>query len=162
MSTIYAFHAECAALGAVPASDDLLLLYDTSTGITKSVTAALMAGLGGSVTAGTTSAAVAASGVTVMSTLASAATLTDPVQAGQEATIVFPSSTAVQTVAPVAATILGSTVTATGATKITHSGTSDALAGSITLVATSTSKWCIKSLVTGYTTLGAPATITTT
>jgi len=89
-------------------------------------------------------------------------TLTDPTAAGARTTIIFPSSTAIQTVAPVAATILGSTVTPTGAAKITHTGTSDALSGSITLVARSTAQWAIESLVTGYTTLGAPATITTT
>lgn len=162
MSTIYVFQSEVPALGAVPAADDVLLVYDTSAGRTKSVTGALLGESARTVTAGTTSAAFNAYGVTVASTLETVATLTDPTQAGQETTIVFPSSTAIQTVAPVAATILGSTVTPTGATKITHTGTSEALSGSITLIATSTAKWAIKSVVQGYTTLGAPATITTT
>jgi hypothetical protein len=137
-------------------------MYQASSGRTKNVTAALMAESARTVTAATTSAAMAASGITVASTLAAVNTLTDPTQAGQETTIIFPSSTAIATVAPVAATILGSTVTPTGATKITHTGTSDALSGSITLIAKSTAQWAIKSVVTGYTTLGAPATITTT
>lgn len=149
MSTIYVFQSEVPALGAVPASDDVLLVYDTSAGRTKSVTGALMREGSRTVTAGTTSAAFTGYGVNVASTLASANTITDPTQAGQEMTIIFPSSTAIVTVAPVAATILGSTVTPTGATKITHTGTSDALSGSITLIAQSTAKWAIKSIVAG-------------
>ncbi len=162
MSTIYVFQAEVPALGAVPASDDVFLVYDTSAGRTKSVTGALMGESARTVTAGTTSGAFAASGITRASTLATVATLTDPTQAGQETTIVFPSSTAIQTVSPVAATILGSTVTPTGATKITHGGQASAVGGSITLVAVSTAQWAIKSVCTGYTTLGAPLDITTT
>ena len=162
MSTIYTFHQECAALGAVPAGDDELLIYDTSAGITKNLTVANLVAGPSSVTAATTSAVIAASGITVMSTLASVATLTDPTQAGQEVSILFPSTTAIITVAPVAATILGSTVTATGATKITYNSTASAVAGSITLIASSTAKWFIKSVVSSYSTLGAPVNITTT
>lgn len=162
MSTIYVINSELPALGAVPAAADILPVYNVATGRTKSVTAAFLMESGRTVTAGTTSAAFAASGITQASTLLAVNTLTDPTQAGQETTILFPSSTAIQTVAPVAATILGSTVTFTGATKITHTGTSDATAGSITLIAQSTSKWAIKSICTGYTTLGAPLNVTTT
>lgn len=153
MSTIYVFQTECPALGAVPAADDVFLMYDTSAGRTKTVTGALGAEQARTVTAGTTSAAVVGYGITLASTLATVATLADPTQAGQEVSIIFPSSTAIQTVAPVAATIGGSTVTVTGATKITHTGTSDAVAGTITLIASSTSKWYIKSIGgTGITT----------
>jgi hypothetical protein len=149
MSTIYVFQSEVPALGAVPASDDVLLVYDTSAGRTKSVTAALVAEAQRTVTAGSTSTNFTAYGVTVSSTLAKVYTLDDPTQAGQEVTILFPSSTAIQTVAPVAATIGGSTVSPTGATKITHTGTSDALSGAISLIASSTAKWYIKSLPAG-------------
>ncbi len=162
MSTIYVFQAECPAHSGAPLAADRFLMWNSASGRTEYVTAAVMAESGRTVTAGTTSGAFAASGVTRASTLATVATLTDPTQAGQETTISFPSSTAIQTVSPVAATIAGSTVSPTGATKITHAGTSDALSGSITLIAESTAKWVIKSLVTGYTTLGAPATITST
>ncbi len=153
MSTIYVFQAECPAhTGAVLAADRILM-WNSVTGRTEYVTGALAAEAGRTVTAGTTSGAFAASGITAASTLATVATLTDPTQAGQETTIIFPSSTAVQTVAPVAATILGSTVTVTGATKVTHAGTSDAVAGSITLIARSTALWAIKSIGgTGITT----------
>lgn len=162
MSTIYTFHQECAALGAVPAGDDELLIYDTSAGITKNLTVAQLVAGPDTVTAGTTSAAFAASGITVASTLLSVNTLTDPTQAGQEAIILFPSTTAIITVAPVAATIGGSTVTPTGATKITFTGTSDAPSGSIVLTASSTSKWYITGGTFAKTTLGAPLYITTT
>lgn len=39
MSTIYVFHQECPDLGEPPAADDVLLVYDTSTGRTKRVAA---------------------------------------------------------------------------------------------------------------------------
>lgn len=149
MSTIYVFQNEVPALGAVPAVDDVLLVYDTSAGRTKSVTAALAAEQARTVTAGSTGTNFTAYGISVSSTLAKTYTLDDPVQAGQEAVIIFPSSTAIQTVAPVAATINGSTVTVGAATKITHTGTSDALGGVITLIASSTSKWNIKSMTAG-------------
>jgi hypothetical protein len=149
MATIYTFHQECAALGEIPAVDDELLIYDTSAGVTKNVTAALLAEQARTVTSGTTLAAFTGYGVTLTQTTLGVFTLTDPTKAGQETTIVFPSSTGIKTVAPVAATIGGSTVTVGGATKITHTGTSDALSGSITLISTSTSKWYIKAVVAG-------------
>ncbi len=162
MSTIYVFQTECPAHSGAPLAADRYLMWNSASGRTEYVTAALMAESGRTVTAGTTSGAFAASGITRASTLASVATLTDPTQAGQETTIVFPSSTAISTVAPVAATILGSTVTATGATKITNTPTSDAVGGSITLVAVSTAQWVIKGGTSAKTTLGAPLYITTT
>ena len=162
MSTIYVFQAECPAHSGAPLAADRLVMYNSSSGRTEYVTAALLAESGRTVTAGTTSAAFAASGITRASTLASVNTLTDPTQAGQETTIIFPSSTAIVTVAPVAATILGSTVSPTGATKITHTPTSDAHSGSITLIAASTAQWAIKSVCAAVTTLGAPLYITTT
>lgn len=162
MSTIFVFKADTPVRSTVPLAADSFLIHNSASGRVENVTAALMAESGRTVTAGTTSSAFAASGITKASTLLAVNTLTDPTQAGQETTIIFPSSTAIQTVAPVAATILGSTVTPTGATKITHTGTSDALSGSITLIAASTAQWSIKSLVTGYTTLGAPASVTST
>jgi hypothetical protein len=149
MSTIYVFNSECPAHSGAPLAADRFLMWNSSSGRTEYVTAALMAESGRTVTAGTTSAAFSASGITQVSTLATVATLTDPTQAGQETTFIFPSSTAIQTIAPVAATILGSTVSPTGATKITHAGTSDALSGSITLIARSTAQWAIKSMVAG-------------
>ena len=148
MSTIYVFQNET-AVSTPPASSDVLPLFSQAAGRTRSVTAALLAESARTVTAATTSAAMAASAIAVASTLAAANTLTDPTQAGQETTIIFPSSTAIQTVAPVAATINGSTVTVGSATKITHTGTSDALGGTITLIASSTSKWNIKSMTAG-------------
>jgi hypothetical protein len=149
MSTIYVFNSECPAHSGAPLAADRFLMWNSSSGRTEYVTAALMAESGRTVTAGTTASAFSASGITQASTLAAVNTLTDPTQAGQETTIIFPSSTAIQTIAPVAATILGSTVTPTGATKITHAGTSDALSGSITLIARSTAQWAIKSIVAG-------------
>ena len=160
MSTIYVFNAECPALGEIPAVDDVLLLYDTSAARTKTVTAALMAEQARTVTSGTTAAAFTGYGVTVTQTTLGVFSLTDPTKAGQETTIVFPSSTGIKTVAPVAATIGGSTVSPTGATKITFTGTSDAPSASITLISTSTSKWYIKSVAAAYTTLGAPLYVT--
>ena len=149
MSTIYTFQQECAALGAVPAVDDELLIYDTSAGITKNLTVAQLVAGPDTVTAGTTLASIAASGITVLQTTLGAFTLADPTQAGQEVTVVFPTSTGIRTVTGAAATIGGSTVTVTGATRITHTPTSDAFSGSFTLVSTSTSKWYIKAMVAG-------------
>lgn len=40
MSTIYAFHTECPDLGETIAADDVMLVYDTSTGRTKRVAGA--------------------------------------------------------------------------------------------------------------------------
>jgi hypothetical protein len=149
MSTIYVYQSECPAhVGPVLAADKLLM-WNSVSGRTENVTAGLVVDSGRSVTAGTTSSAFAASGITTASTLLAVNTLTDPTAAGSRATIIFPSSTAIQTVAPVAATILGSTVTVTGATKITHTGTSDALSGSITLVARTTAQWVIEALTAG-------------
>ncbi len=148
MSTIYAFGEPPAHSGPVLAADKMFLFNSASSRV-ETVTAGLIVESGRTVTAGTTSAVFGNSGITTASTLLAVNTLTDPTQAGQETTIIFPSSTAIQTVAPVAATILGSTVTVTGATKITHSGTSDALSGSITLIARSTAQWAIKSVVAG-------------
>ncbi len=162
MSTIYVFQTDTPAHSGVPLAADKFLMFNSASGRTENVTAAAMAESGRTVTAGTTSAAFGASGISVASTLLAVNTLTDPTQAGQETTIIFPSSTAIRTVAPVAATILGSTVTATGATKITNTPTSDAVGASITLIARSTSQWMIKSVVSAYTTLGAPLYITTT
>jgi hypothetical protein len=160
MSTIYTFHQECAALGAVPAADDELLIYDTSAGITKNLTVAQLVAGPSAVTAGTTAASLSASGVTVLQTTLGAFTLADPTQAGQEATIIFPTSTAVKTITAVA-TIGGSTISPAGATVITFTGTSDAPSGSIVLTATSTSKWYITGGTFAKTTLGAPLYITT-
>jgi hypothetical protein len=152
MSTIYAFNEETAHVGGVLAADKTLL-WNSANGRTEAVTAGLMRESGRTVTTATTSSAMAATGINVASTLLAVNTLTDPTAAGQETTIAFPSSTAIQTVAPVAATILGSTVTVTGATKITRTPTSDAVGASITLVARSTSQWVIGSIGgTGITT----------
>ena len=162
MSTIYVFHSECPAHVGAPLATDRILMWNSTSGRTEYVSAALIQESGRSVTIGTTSAAFAASGITRASTLAGVNTITDPTQAGQEMTILFPSTTAITTVAPVAATILGSTVTMTGATKITNTPTSDAVAGSITLIAASTAQWFIKGGTSAKTTLGAPIYITTT
>ncbi len=162
MSTIYVFQTDTPAHSGGVLAADKVLMFNSVSGRTENVTASLLRDAGRTVTAATTSSAMVASGINVASTLLSVNTLTDPTFAGAETTIIFPSSTAIRTVAPVAATILGSTVTPTGATKITDTPTSDALSGSITLIARSTAQWVISNLVTGYTTLGAPATITTT
>lgn len=162
MSTIYVFQTDCPAHSGAPLAADRVLMWNSSSGRTEYVTAALLAESGRTVTSGTTSGAFAASGITRVSTLATVATLTDPTQAGQETTFIFPSSTAIATIAPVAATILGSTVSPTGATKITHTPTSDAVGGSITLIALSTSQWAIKGGSIAVTTLGAPIYTTTT
>jgi hypothetical protein len=146
MSTIYTFQSEPSALGAVPAADDVALVYDTSAGRTKNVTFGLLAETARTVTSGTTATAFTGYGITLTQTTLGAFSLSDPTQAGQETTIVFPSSTGIKTVTPVAATIGGSTVTVGGATKITFTGTSDAMSSSITLLSTSTSKWYIKSI----------------
>ena len=44
MSTIYVFQAECPDLGEPPAADDVMLVYDTSAGRTKRVSASFAAG----------------------------------------------------------------------------------------------------------------------
>jgi hypothetical protein len=160
MSTIYTFHQECAALGAVPAADDELLIYDTSAGVTKNVTAAFLGQAAQTVTSGTTAASLNGFGITLLQTTLGAFTLTDPTQAGQETKILFPSSTGVKTVTTVA-TIAGSTISPTGATVITFTGTSDAPSGSIVLTASSTAKWYITGGTFAKTTLGAPLYITT-
>jgi hypothetical protein len=162
MSTIYTFHQECAALGAVPASDDELLIYDTSAGVTKNVTFAELQGGGGTITTGTTAANISNNGITVTQTSAGAFTLDDPTIAGMKKTIIFPTSTGIKTIAAAAATIGGSTVTPAGAATITFTGTSDAPSGSIELIATSTSKWYVTGGTFAKTTLGAPLYITTT
>ncbi len=45
MSTIYTFHQECPALAEPPAATDVLLVYDTSAGATKRMTADYLAGM---------------------------------------------------------------------------------------------------------------------
>lgn len=145
MSTIYTFHQECAALGAVPASDDELLVYDTSTGITKNVTYAQLQGGGGTVTAGTTAAAFSNNGITIAQTSVGAFSLTAPDMAGLEKIILFPASTGIRSVTPAGATILGSTISPSGATVCTVTGTSDSVSASLTLVAATTAVWYIKS-----------------
>ncbi|RTE91904.1 hypothetical protein [Bradyrhizobium sp. LVM 105] len=44
MSTIYTFQAECPALAEAPAATDVLLVYDTSAGRTKTITADYLGG----------------------------------------------------------------------------------------------------------------------
>jgi hypothetical protein len=161
MSTIYVFQSEVPALGAVPASDDVLLVYDTSAGRTKSVTAALLGESQRTVTSGTTAASLNGYGVTLLQTTLGAFTLSDPTQSGQETKILFPSSTGVKTITCAAATIAGSTISPTGASVITFTGTSDAPSGAIELTASSTSKWYITGGTFAKTTLGAPLYITT-
>lgn len=143
--TEYTFQEECAALGAVPASDDELLIYDTSAGITKNVTYALLQGGGGTITTGTTAADFSNNGITIAQSSAGAFTLTDPDIAGVEKTILFPASTGVRTVTPDSATILGSTISPDGATVCTVTGTSDQVSASLTLVAATTAVWYIKA-----------------
>lgn len=161
MSTIYTFHQECSALGAVPAGSDELLIYDDSAGRTKNVTVALAAESPRTVTTGTTAASFSGYGITLTQTSLGAFTLADPTQAGQKTTILFPTSTGVKTVTTAAATIGGSTISPTGATVITFTGTSDAPSGSIELTASSTAKWYITGGTFAKTTLGAPLYITT-
>src|SRR5690348_16465527 len=140
MSTIYAFQESETAVTTPQAATDAFRVYNAAAKATRQVSGNLIGEAARKVTAGTTSQAFNGFGIFVVSTLASVNTITDPTQAGQEMTIVFPSSTAISTVAPVAATILGSTVTPTGATKITMTGTSDAPSASITLLSLSTSQ----------------------
>lgn len=147
MSTIYTFHEECAALGAVPAGDDELLLYDTSAGTTKNVTAALMREGARTVTSGSTAASLNGYGITLAPSTAANLTLADPTQAGQETTILFPSSTSTRSVAPAAATILGTTGAPSGGTKLTVTGTTGSPSASVTLVAATTAIWYVKSQV---------------
>lgn len=44
MSTIYTYHAECPALAEPPAATDVFLVYDTSAGRTKTITADYVGG----------------------------------------------------------------------------------------------------------------------
>jgi hypothetical protein len=146
MSTIYTFHQECPALGAVPASDDELLLYDTSAGATKNLTVANLREGARTVTAAST-ASFNGYGITIASTAAASHTLADPTQAGQETTILFPSSTATRSVARTAATILGTTGAPSGGTTLTVTGTTGSPSASVTLVAATTAIWYVKSQV---------------
>lgn len=148
-------------MGAAPAGDDELLIYDTSAAATKNITVGQLMGGGETVTAGTTAANLGGFGVTLLQTTLGAFTLTDPVSAGQRTTILFPSSTGIKTVTTAAATIAGSTISPAGASVITFTGTSDAPSGSVSLVASSTSKWYIDGGTFAKTTLGAPLYITT-
>ena len=161
MSTIYVFQTECPAHSGAPLAADRFLMYNSSSGRTEYITAALMQESGRTVTAGTTLANLNAFGITLLQTTLGAFTLTDPTQAGQETTIIFPSSTGIKTVTTAAATIGGSTINSSSATIIAYTGTSDAVAGTITLIATSTAKWYIKGGTSAKTTLGAPIYITT-
>lgn len=145
MSTIYVFDQELSALGAVPAGDDILLLHDTSAGSKKDITAALLAETARTVTAGTTAASFNGYGITIASTGAANHTLADPTQAGQETSILFPSSTATRTVTTAAATILGTTSAPAGGTKITIAASTDNTvpSASVTLVAATTAIWYV-------------------
>ena len=143
MSTIYTFHEECSALGEIPAADDELLIYDTSAGRTKNVTAAFLGGAAPTVTTGTTLSNVSNSGITLAQTSAVAYTLTAPTLSGVEKTILFPASTGVRTVTPTGAVILGSTISPGGATVATVTGTSDTVSASLTLVSQGTTNWYI-------------------
>ena len=69
MSTIYVFQAECPAHSGAPLAADRVLMWNSSSGRTEYVTAAVLAESGRTVTAGTTSAAFAASGIITASTL---------------------------------------------------------------------------------------------
>jgi hypothetical protein len=52
MSTIYTFHTECTDLGEPPASADIMLVYDASTGLTKRVAAGYVGGTANALVAG--------------------------------------------------------------------------------------------------------------
>lgn len=145
MSTIFVFQADTPALGAVPASDDVLLVYDTSAGRSKNMTVGQLQGAGGTVTAGTTAAAFSNNGITIAQTSVGAFSLTAPDQVGLEKVILFPSSTGVRSVTPAGATVLGSTISPSGATVLTVTGTSDSVSASLTLVAATTAIWYIKA-----------------
>ncbi len=149
--TEYSFHNQETLVTVMGATDEMFGCNSSGTPRRFSNTA--IAEPPRAVTAATTASAMKASGINLASTLLSANTLADPTYAGERTTIMFPSSTAIQTVAPVAATIIGSTVTVTGATKITRTPTSDAVGASITLSAQSTSQWFIEAIGgTGITT----------
>ena len=143
MSTIYTFHQECAALGAVPAADDELLIYDASAARVKNVTAAFLGAAAPTVTTGTTLSNMSNNGITLAQSSAAVYTLTAPTLSGVEKTILFPASTGTRTVTPSGAAVLGSTISPSGATVITVTGTSDIVSASITLVSQGTTNWYI-------------------
>jgi hypothetical protein len=147
MSTIYVFNQELSALGAVPAADDVLLLHDTSAGSKKSLTVANLREGARTVVSGTTAASLNGYGVTIAPTTAAALTVADQTQAGQETTILFPSSTATRSVARTAATILGTTGAPSGGTTLTVTGTTGSPSASVTLIAATTAVWYVKSQV---------------
>jgi hypothetical protein len=90
MSTIYTFQAECPDLGEAPAAGDVVLVYDTSAGRTKYVSASNMAGMPASPVATTattlavTAAAHAGRTVVVNSTAAIAVTLPQALGTGNK------------------------------------------------------------------------------
>jgi hypothetical protein len=90
MSTIYTFHQECPALAEPPASGDVLLVYDTSAGTTKKMTADYLAGMVSAPVATTatslaiTAAAHAGRTVAINSTAAIAVTLPQALGTGNK------------------------------------------------------------------------------
>lgn len=90
MSTIYVFQSECPDLGEPPAADDVLLVYDTSTGRTKRVAANYIAGAPATpvntvaTTLSVTAALHAGRTVTISSAAALAATLPQALGTGNK------------------------------------------------------------------------------
>jgi hypothetical protein len=90
MSTIYTFQAECPELAESPAGDDVVLVYDTSTGRTKYVKTSYLAGSPAAVVATTattlsvTAAAHAGRTVVVNSTASTAITLPQALGTGNK------------------------------------------------------------------------------
>lgn len=79
MSTIYVFQSEVPALGETPAADDVLLVYDTSAGRTKSITASYLT----------------ASPATPINTTATVLAITQAVHGNRTVTISSAASTAI-------------------------------------------------------------------
>jgi|KBSMisStandDraft_5_1062788.scaffolds.fasta_scaffold338094_2 hypothetical protein len=117
MSTIYTFHTECPALAEPPAATDVFLMYDTSAGTTKRITADM---LGGAVSA-------------PVATTATSLTITAAAHAGR--------TVAINSTAPIAVTLpqatgtgnrykfwIGVVATATGHT-IKVANATDVMAG---------------------------------
>lgn len=114
MSTIYTFHQECPALAEAPAQSDVVLIYDTSAGVTKRISVDYLAGL--------FSAPVATTATSLTITAAAHAGRTVRIDSAAPVTITLPQATGTgnkyRFVVGVAATGTASTIKVANATDV--------------------------------------------
>lgn len=137
--SIYTFNTQEPTVDLV-AVDDTLIVYDTSTNLTKKATVAQL--LSEVITAASTAAALTANGVTTISSLAAAYTMAAPVAGMRKTLMTTIISTNARTVAASTGTI---SIGTTGALSVSFASTAGPQA--VVLRAISATQWLIESNV---------------